>query len=207
MWRRRRAGPGKALLILILLALFLFLFNRQIKPVVESIASSEAKIKAVTIINGAVLDELDKNGVTYQSLVSVDRGEDGSVLSITTNTVEMNRLKSKIISAVQDCMNKTREETEGIPLGTLMGSHLFHGRGPKIYLRLTLAGNVTADFRSVFDSAGINQTRHQIFLDIHTGVYSFLPGFYASTDVDTNMVVAETVIVGAVPEFVADIKK
>lgn len=73
-------------------------------------------------------------------------------------------------------------------------------------LRLTLSGNVNADFKSSFESAGINQTKHQIYLNIHTSVYSFLPGFNTTTDVETNVPVAETIIVGAVPQVVANLK-
>ncbi|HAH78310.1 MAG TPA: sporulation protein YunB [Ruminococcaceae bacterium] len=206
MRRRRRGGRGRAVLALILLACFLVLFNLRVKPVVESITANEAKVKSVGIINGAVLQELEQNGVTYDSLVSVGRGEDGSVLSITTDMVSMNRLKAKIISAIQDRMDREGAETEGIPIGTLFGGHIFHGRGPKVYLKLTLSGNVTADFKSTFESAGINQTKHQICLQIRASVYSFLPGFDTTTDVNTNVVVAETVIVGSVPEVVANLK-
>ncbi len=206
MRRRRRGGRGRAVLALILLACFLVLFNLRVKPVVESITANEAKVKSVGIINGAVLQELEQNGVTYDSLVSVGRGEDGSVLSITTDMVSMNRLKAKIISAIQDRMDREGAETEGIPVGTLFGGHIFHGRGPKVYLKLTLSGNVTADFKSTFESAGINQTKHQICLQIRASVYSFLPGFDTTTDVNTNVVVAETVIVGSVPEVVANLK-
>lgn len=206
MRRRRRGGRGRAVLALILLACFLVLFNLRVKPVVESITANEAKVKSVGIINSAVLQELEQNGVTYDSLVSVGRGEDGSVLSITTDMVSMNRLKAKIISAIQDRMDREGAETEGIPVGTLFGGHIFHGRGPKVYLKLTLSGNVTADFKSTFESAGINQTKHQICLQIRASVYSFLPGFDTTTDVNTNVVVAETVIVGSVPEVVANLK-
>ncbi len=206
MRRRRRGGHGRAILALILLACFLVLFNLRVKPVVESITANEAKVKSVGIINSAVLQELEQNGVTYDSLVSVGRGEDGSVLSVTTDMVSMNRLKAKIISAIQDRMDREGAQTEGIPVGTLFGGHIFHGRGPKIYLKLTLSGNVTADFKSTFESAGINQTKHQICLQIRASVYSFLPGFDTTTDVSTNVVVAETVIVGSVPEVVANLK-
>ena len=71
---------------------------------------------------------------------------------------------------------------------------------------MTLSGNVSADFNSSFESAGINQTKHQIYLDVKTSVYSFLPGFRTTTDVETNILVAETVIVGAVPQLVTTLK-
>lgn len=204
--RCRRPVWGKAFLLLLLVILFIVIFNNQIKPVIESVTANEAKIKSVSIINSIVMKEISENSVTYESLINVNRGTDGNVLSITTDMVKMNQLKAKIITAVQSQLNGETDSTVGIPLGTLLGGDLFHGRGPNINLKLTLSGNVTAEFKSSFDSAGINQTRHQIYLNVSASVYSFLPGFDATTDVNTNVLVAETVIVGSVPNVVANLK-
>ena len=78
--------------------------------------------------------------------------------------------------------------------------------GPSLNLRVTLAGNVKADFKSTFESAGVNQTRHRIYLDVGTSVYSFLPGINSTTDVNTDELVAETVIVGEVPQMMLNTK-
>ncbi|HEX3016379.1 MAG TPA: sporulation protein YunB [Caproicibacter sp.] len=206
-YRRPMRGRAFAFLFLFLLILLVVLFNSTIKPVIESVTVNEAKIKSVSVINSIVLKEVSDNSVSYESLINVNRGSDGNVQSITTDMVKMNQLKAKIISAVQKQLNEETETNVGIPLGTLLGGDLFHGRGPKIYLRLTLSGNVTAEFKSSFESAGINQTRHQIYLNVGASVYSFLPGFDATTDISTNVLVAETVIVGSVPNVVANMNQ
>lgn len=209
MRRRRGYGMparGKAVLLIIVFLLFILLFDRQLRPVIESITANEAKAKSISTINTAVMNELGKDSVTYDDLISVERGSDGNVLSITTNVVKMNELKAKIIDSVMKDLEMDTYSTIGVPLGTLIGGDILHGRGPNVPLKVTLSGNVTADFNSTFESAGINQTKHQIYLDVHTSVYSFLPGFDATTDVNTNILVAETVIVGAVPQVVADLK-
>jgi hypothetical protein len=95
---------------------------------------------------------------------------------------------------------------EVIPLGTLLGGDLFYGRGPGVTLKLTLSGNISADLKGSFESAGYNQTRHRMMLDISASVYTFLPGMRATADVKTNVLVAETVIVGTVPAVVAQQK-
>lgn len=206
-WRRRGTHrKGKAVFAVLLVCVFLFFLNKQLRPVIESITTNEARIKSVNTINSAVLKDLQKDGVTYTDLVSVERGGDGTVLAITTNMVKMNEMKAEIISTVQKELGDTSHMDVGVPLGTLIGGDILHGRGPKVPLKLTLSGNVTADFKSTFESAGINQTRHQIYLNVHTSVYSFLPGFDTTTDVDTNVLVAETVIVGSVPSVFADVK-
>lgn len=207
--RRRRYGMparGKAFLFLLFLVFLLLLYNMQLRPVIESITANEAKIKSVDTINSAVISEMEKNPVPYSDLISVKQGGDGKVLAITTDVVKMNLLKAQMIATVQKNLSSDTHSTVWVPLGTLFGGDIFHGCGPSVPLKVTLSGNVAADFKSSFEAAGVNQTKHQIYLNVHTSVYSFLPGFDATTDVDTNVLVAETVIVGAVPQVMADFK-
>ncbi len=203
---RGRRANGRPLLLLLLFIGAILLMNRLIRPVVVSATENEAKIRSVSMFNSAVLQEMENNAVTYSDLVTVTRDSGGEVQSITADMVKMNRLKAGIVNDIQAGINKEDDSTLDIPLGTILGGTLFHGWGPKVHLHMTLAGNVTADFKSSFESAGINQTRHQIYINIHASVYSFLPGFDSTTDVDTSVLVAETVIVGSVPSVVANLK-
>lgn len=205
--RRRSTGArARALLALVLLALAVILFNQQIRPVMESVTVNRAKARSIEIINSVVLNEIDQNGLSYENLVNINRDADGRVLSITSDITKMNRVKANIIADVQKGLDGMEESGEDIPIGTLIGSHLFHGYGPSLRLRITLTGNVKADFKSTFESTGINQTRHRIFLSVDTSVYSFLPGVSETTDVSTDVLVAETVIVGEVPEVLVNSK-
>ena len=203
--RRRPAGP-KILLALILIFTLLLLFNRQIKPVMESETENAAKVRAVNVINSVVLSEISRGSVSYGSLVHIDRDAGGRVLSVTSDVMKMNEFKAKIILDIQKQLDGARDSSVDIPIGTLLGSSLFHGIGPSLNLRVTLAGNVKADFKSTFESAGVNQTRHRIYLDVGTSVYSFLPGINSTTDVNTDELVAETVIVGEVPQMMLNTK-
>lgn len=206
--RRRRRNPmpvrGKLFLFIIAFVVFILGFNSQIRPVIESISSNEAKIQSINTINNAVIEELNKENISYNDLITVERGNDGNVLAVTTNMVKMNKLKAKIISDIQGKLNNDTYLTVWVPLGTLIGGDFFHGKGPNIALKASLSGDVTAEFNSTLTSAGINQTKHQIYLDVSTSIYSFLPGFDTTTDVKTNILVAETVIVGSVPQVVAN---
>lgn len=207
--RRRSRGSrvnGKPLLLLALFVGALLLLNHLIRPVVVSETENEAKIRSTNMFNAAILQEMQANSVTYSDLVTVTRDSEGEVQSITADMVKMNRLKAGIVNDIQTGINKEDDSTLSIPLGTILGGTLFHGWGPKVRFHMTLAGNVAADFNSTFESAGINQTRHRIYINIHASVYSFLPGFNNTTDVTTSMLVAETVIVGSVPAVVANLK-
>ena len=195
----------KALIVIVFFFAFIILMDFQFRPIIKSITTNQARIKSVDTINRVITEELNKNGVTYNDLVTVERDSAGKILAITTKMVKMNELKSAIVANVQKEIGDDGHMDIGIPLGTLTGSELLHGWGPKVPLRLTLSGNVNADFKSSFESAGINQTKHQILLNIHTSVYSFMPGFDTTTEVETDVPVAETIIVGDVPQVVANI--
>ena len=196
----------KAVFVLIICFVLVILLDQQLRPIILSITTNQARIKSVDTINSAVTKELSEHGVSYNDLISVERNDSGEVLSITTNMVKMNELKAAIITNVQKQLGDDNQMNMGVPLGTLLGNDLLHGWGPNVPLRLTLSGNVNADFKSSFESAGINQTKHQIYLNIHTSVYSLIPGFNSTTDVETNVPVAETIIVGQVPQVVANLK-
>jgi len=205
-YRRRfhNSGHKKILFILVLIFLIFVIISIQLRPIIENITQNEAKQLAVIAVNSTVTEQLSKTNVKYDDMVNIERDSSGKVLAITTNIVKMNELKSTIITAVQQKLSDQHNEV-GVPLGTLLGSDFLHGRGPNVPLQLTLSGNVNGDFQSKFESAGINQTRHQIYLQIHMSVYSFIPGYNTTTEVTTNVVIAETIIVGAVPQTFANI--
>jgi sporulation protein YunB len=198
------SGRRKVLIIFILLLTVFIIASIQLRPIIKSITQNEAKQLSVRAVNTTVAEQLSKAGIKYDDMVNIERDNSGKVLAITTNIVKMNELKSTIINAVQQKLSDQHNEV-GVPLGTLLGGDLLHGRGPNVPLKLTLSGNVNGDFKSNFESAGINQTRHQIYLQIHMSVYSFIPGYNTTTDVTTDVAIAETIIVGEVPQTFASV--
>ena len=112
-----------------------------------------------------------------------------------------NRLQSAITKDILDRLGQVSEMDLTIPLGTLTGSALLVGRGPSLSVRMQSLGSCSAHFENQFDQAGINQTTHRIILCVEVNMSQFLlPGFQTSTQVDASFSVAETVIVGDVPE-------
>lgn len=203
--RRQRGWLGKILAVFILIGVIVLFLDWKLHPIIESMVSNQARIASVEAINEAVMEELAADSVSYTDLVNIERAESGQILAVTTDMTQMNQLKSSILQRVQEQLGEHLDT--GVPLGTLLGSELLHGRGPNIPVRLTLSGNVTADFESTFESAGINQTKHRICLHIHTSIYSFLPPAYnGTTEIETDIPVAETVIIGEVPQLMANFK-
>ena len=199
---KKRNGPAVPKLLVFFLGVLaagIFL-DMQLVPAVESLTVNSARQTAVTEINESVLKELNADNITYDYLINLQRDADGKVQTITTNMAKTNEIKAKITDTVQKNLHGGKINTS-VPLGTLLGSRLLHGRGPDVPLVVTLKGNVESDFKTSFESAGINQTRHQIYLELHTEIYSFIPGLHTATDVTTSVLVAETVIVGDVPQL------
>lgn len=202
-YRGEKAGRVRAPRFLVflfgVLAAGIFL-EAQLVPAVESLTVNAARQAAVSAVNQSVIEKLNEDNITYEDLISLQRDANGKVQTITTNMAKTNQIKAEITQAVQKNLQQEKIQT-GVPLGTLLGSRLLHGRGPDIPLVVTLKGNVESDFKTGFESAGINQTRHQIYLELHTEIYSFIPGLHTATDITTSVLVAETVIVGEVPQL------
>ena len=113
---------------------------------------------------------------------------------------EFNRLQSSILHQVLEEIAQMDTRELSIPLGSLTGSALLAGRGPRISVRMQSVGSSTAYLSNEFSSAGINQTRHQIILNVDVYVSILLPGFSTATKVSNAFTVAETVLVGTVPD-------
>lgn len=203
---KRRRSKNKVKLILGIITttiITLILIDIQIRPLVKSLAASQAQIISTKAISEAIEHELARIDIDYSDLVTIQKGEDGSICAISTNVQKTNTLKSAVTLAIEEQISHTTPKTVSIPLGTLSGLELFTGRGPMIKMKISLPGSTITDFRSEFTEAGINQTKHQIYINVHTNVHALIPGYPTNTTVDTDIMVAETIIVGDVPHVFA----
>ncbi len=177
----------------------LIFLDSKIRPIVKSVSSYQAKVYATIAINDAIKDALASENITYDKIVNVTFGENGEVSSIQTNMVALNLIKAKLTNTVSKRIAELEQQTIRVPIGTLLGGELFSGRGPRVEFRIIPAGFAQSQIKNYFDSAGINQTRHQIFLEMNVTITAIVPGYSVSTEVITNVCLAETVIVGVVP--------
>ena len=138
--------------------------------------------------------------VDYDSLISFEKDNEGHITAVKSNMAEFNRLQSAIIADILEKLSEVTTRELSIPLGTLTGTPLLAGRGPLISVRMQSVGSSSAHFENAFTSAGINQTKHQIYLVVDVYVSILLPGFSTMTKVSNTYAVAETVIVGLVPD-------
>lgn len=197
--RRKRAFLFKAMLWVLAVLLALVVLDMQVRPVVKSMAASQARLYAVQVINDAVTEELTREKVSYDSLVKLSHNNEGTITAIESDMLGMNRLKVGITQAVTEKLQNLGDTNLSIPLGTLFGGQWFSGRGPLVDFRIINVGYPQSEITNRFDSAGINQTRHQVMLNLSIKITAIVPGYTASTEAATNICLAETVIVGVVP--------
>lgn len=197
--RPRRRLPWLWLLPILVLACVAVAVIRM-HPLLVNIATARASNTVNRIIVAAVSDALRDGKISYDALVTLEKDANGRVTALKSNMAEANRLQSDITDDVLQRLNDTATRELNIPIGTLTGSALLAGRGPSLSVMMQTVGSCTAEFRNEFSTAGINQTKHEILLDINVNISVLLPGFRTSTKVSNTVAVAETVIVGDVPE-------
>ena len=212
-YRGARKANGRTVVITVTViaalctALFFIWAQSAMRPAVERLASAHAHQLAARAMNEAVVDVVTDMEITYDDLIHFEKDGSGRITALKTDMVMANRVKTGIHSAALDKIARLTKSDIKIPSGSLMNSELFAGRGPSIRVRLVPLGIVEASFSNQFDAAGINQTRHRILLDIKTEVGVLLPGASLNRQVETQVCIAETIIVGAVPDAYAELNK
>lgn len=202
--KMRNIKWGRALALLILLGTFIGL-DLGIRPMVKASAASQTQIAVNRMIQRAVLEVLEEDGLRYQSFVSLQQNLNGETTALTTDTVLINRLQGELLEKILQTLQETRQITLQLPLGSLTGSQFLAGRGPLVTLRLRPVGIVKTKIINQFDEAGINQTRHRIQLQVTVDMLSLLPGYRISSQAQSNIILAETIIVGLVPDAYTEV--
>ncbi len=196
---RQRVGVWLTLLTLALLAAAVSLLW-HLKPVMTSMATARVSNMVNRIVSAAVNEAVENGQIDYGNFVIFDKDDTGHITALRSNVAEVNRMQGQIADEILHRLSEISTSELEIPLGTLTGSALLAGRGPSLFVRMQAVGSASATFRNQFTSAGINQTRHQIFLDVDVYMSILLPGMKTSTKVSNEIAVAETVIVGGVPD-------
>ena len=186
--------------LLVLLCTLLLTGTARMRPLLESLATTRVSNTVNRIIFEAVNEAIQEGDISYEELISLEKDNDGKITAVHSNMAAFNRLQAQILDIILARIDQVSARELSIPIGTLTGSALLAGRGPRISVRMESVGSSSARFENRFDSAGINQTNHQIVLEVDVSISILLPGFTTATTVSTAVTVAETVIVGSVPE-------
>ena len=187
--------------VLLLLALCtLLLFRARYRDAIRSLAQTQIKNATSDLINDAIDRQIESGSITYTRIVYFEKDLDGRITALKTNMSEVNRLKTETLGILNEELLELDDSGLGIALGDLVLPELFASRGPDIPIRILSIRNADATFSSVFTQAGINQTRHQILMDVQVDATVLVLGKADSFTINSQVVVAETIIVGQVPQ-------
>lgn len=196
--KRRRFAKIVVFALFLLLSCVL-IYNLQILPVLFPLAKAKCTTELTDAVNRIVRTRMQSDSDGYADFVRLHFGEDGSVASVETNTPRLAKLSGDVVGDVTDALTHERM-TVRIPLGSLSGSALLSGKGPDVRVKLAVSQKITCAVRGDFTESGINQTLHRVFLRVTVEVCALLPGAVQTFSVPTDVCVAETVIIGKVPE-------
>jgi len=203
--RKRFKARYKFLILLAIIVIFsvvvLKYSESRVRPVIVSMAEAHARSIGSKVVSEAITEEIEINNISYDDLISFEKDENGKIAALKTDIIMINRLKSRLSVLILEKLADMNDINLYIPVGNLINGEFFSGRGPKIEIIVIPVGSVTTNITNVFTSAGINQTRHQIMLEVHVTVSVIMPFSVESSDISTSMAIAETIIVGDVPNL------
>lgn len=204
MKRRRVLQRTRALLLVLVLLLFLAaagfaVVRTHFNPIAEELAITQAKNKASDLINDAIADQITNGSIQYDRIIYFEKDLDGRITALKTNMSEVNRLKTDVLNLINDQILDMDVQSISIPLGSVFLPEFFSGQGPRIPVKVIAISNSDGQFISSFSEAGINQTLQQVIMEVSIDVTILVLKETVTFHIMSQMVVAETIIVGAVP--------
>ncbi len=199
---RRRFKISRLLIVLVVLALLIvgyITIDDMIRPTILSISEARLRALAVQAMNDAVRETVGSD-VKYSDLINIVKDTNGKIVLVSANAVLMNKLAASTAIAAQDKILNLGEQGIGIPIGTVFGGQLMTGRGPNINVKFEPVGSVTTDFMTEFEDAGINQTRHKVYLVFNASVRILIGNAPQTVDISTQVLISDTIIIGDVPQ-------
>ena len=197
--RPRRSRGISILFLLVALLLFLAAASLYLKDVSTAIAVSDASDAVTVSINNAIADIMRDGDYSADYFVTFEKSETGEITAISSNMARINALSAKILDRIVGATD-THMLTVNIPVGNLTGVSLLMGRGPKVPVKIISMTSSRVEFNNSIVTAGINQTKHQINLEVIVDIDILVPWGTESTQVITEVLIADTIVVGRVPD-------
>lgn len=185
--------------IILTVVLTFFAINAGLHPIIEGMLIIQARMHFNAMVNRAVERVISEGGAAG-GFVLLTEAEDGMVTSVQTDTAAINAFRARLGQALSEELDMLDEEPVLVSIGTLTGIDLLTGRGPDVKLRLVQNGSIITELVSSFTASGINQTCHTISCIVDAQFYAVIPGFRTPVSMQADIIVAQSVIVGNVPD-------
>lgn len=190
----------RILILIIMVALLFCLFRYRYSDAIRGLAETQIRNATSDLINDAIDQQIEDESIQYDRIIFFEKDLDGNITALKTNMSEVNRLKTDILNLINDEILAMDTSDLGIPIGSLILPEMFSGRGLIIPVKIMSIRNSDASFASSFTEAGINQTLQQLNMLVSVDVAVLVLGRTNYFTVTSQVVVAETIIVGQVPD-------
>ena len=187
-------------LVTVCISIALIFFRYKYYQPIQSLAQTQIRNTTSDLINDAIAKQIDGGNIQYDRIVYFEKDLNGRITALKTNIGEVNRLKTDTLNVINDEILALDTSDLGVPLGSLFLPEMLSGRGPQISVQILSIRNSDASFSSNFTQAGINQTLHQLNMCVSVDVAVLVLGTASEFTVSSQVVVAETIIVGDVPD-------
>ena len=194
----------RALIVILSFAAMIVAVEGNLSQTMLDMAYAQAYSMAVETLNRAVKD-VTENGVGYEELIDMRLDGEGHVSLLRANTMRMNEIAAQTALKAEDELNSIKNQFVEIPLGAGLGVRFLSGFGPRIRVQILPVGAVHTSFDTQLETAGINQTRHKIFLTLRATVSLIIPTGSQLVEVESKIPIAESIIVGDVPQSFVDV--
>lgn len=191
----------KTLKIIVVITIMITVANRMIdalNAMIEEQGTMKAKAIATLITNEQSSEIMEK--YQYEELATVEKDKEGNITMVSANLVALNKIISEIPVQVEKKLNDNQKTEFDIHLGSMLGTKVFSGYGPKIKIRISSLGTIDTNLVSEFKDCGINQTLHRIYLQVNTKVAILTSYKDIEAEISNQVLLAESIIVGKIPE-------
>lgn len=200
MRRRIQRLLRRLLAVMVIMLAIFFMLRSKYRMVIDDLAQTQVKNTTSDLTNDAIARQIASGDIRYDRIVFFEKDLDGRITALKTNMSEVNRLKTDILNIINDEILALDHSDIGIPLGSLFFPEVLSGKGPAIPVNILSIRNSDANFVSHFSQAGINQTLHRLNMEVSIDVAVLVLGQTSSFTMSSEVVVAETIIVGDVPQ-------
>ena len=207
MKRKRKIAPIVAIILVVAVGVLLISAEIRISNVRGKLISYAAKNAASSAATVGIEKSLDTDRVRYADLVKFRRDRNGNIVSVSTDAYYLNKIGNNIGEEVDKQINEMKSYVLKIPVSVLFSEQFINGRGPKLPVIFVMTGITTTDFENEFTAAGVNQTHHRIMLNIKINTYVIHSGNVIVVPYETNVCVAESIVVGITPQTFAEIMR
>lgn len=179
--------------------IFIYILDKVVTPTVMAVADAEMRAKSMEIINTSILKEYSKQ-FNYDDIIKVEKDEQGNISMLKADTLKMSKIASDVALNSQKELKDLGHIGIKVPIGYIFNNNILANMGPDVSVKMEPIGYIETKYQSEFESAGINQTRHKIYVQVYAKIRIIIPTQKDDIEVKSEVPISETIIVGKIPD-------